>query len=98
VVLGVVDPVVFLVEVVVPVGVVVTVGDQGPEGENCLGSVKAPAGSGDVHSVFDDVAAGSFDDAGGDRPSAGEGCAVVRVGLLAGQVGGYLIGAFAFGG
>ena len=39
-------------------------------------------GSGDVESVVHDVAAGTFDDAGGDGPAAGQGGWVVQVGRL----------------
>lgn len=62
--------VVFLVEVVVPVGVEVAVRDQCSEGEDGLGSVQSPAGCGDVHAVFDQ-AAGAFNDAGGDGSPVG---------------------------
>mgnify|MGYP001794757093 CR=1 FL=1 len=61
-----------------------------------MGVVEAPAGSGDVHSVFDDVAAGAFDDAGGGGPSVGQGGLVVQVGLLAGQVVGRVVSSFPF--
>jgi len=56
-----VDALVFLVEVECPVGVEIAVADEGSEFEDCLGSGQAPAGAGDVESVFDDVAAGAFD-------------------------------------
>jgi DDE superfamily endonuclease len=37
--------------------------------------------------VLDEVAAGAFDDAGGDGPALGEGAGVVQVGFLGLQVG-----------
>src|SRR6185503_11451611 len=78
--------VVFAGDVPGPVGVVVAVGGDGAEPEHGLGAGQAPAGAGDAHPVGDEVAAGAFDDAGGDRPAGGEGGGVVQVGLLGGQV------------
>ena len=75
-VVGVVVAVVFLGEVVGPVGVEVVVAGQGAEFEDGFGALQAPAGAGDVHAVFDEVAAGAFDDAGGDGPALGEGVVV----------------------
>ena len=63
----------FLVEVVVPVVVEVAVDADCSELEDGFGSVESPAGAGDVHAVFDEVAAGALDDAGGDGPAVGEG-------------------------
>jgi hypothetical protein len=48
--------------------VYVAVGADGAEFEHGIGARDAPAGSGDVQVVFDQVAAGTFDDAGGDQP------------------------------
>src|ERR1700686_3996612 len=79
---------VFAVEVVGPVGVEVAVGVQGAEFEDGFGGVGAPAGAGDVHAVFDQVAAGAFNDAGGDGPPAGQGGGVVQVGGLGVEVAG----------
>jgi hypothetical protein len=45
----------------------------------------APAGAGDRHSVFDEVAAGPLNHAGGDGPAHGQGNAV-DVGLFRGEV------------
>src|SRR5665811_1856564 len=65
--------------------------------EDRFGAGESPAGSGDVEAVGHDVAAGTFDDAGGDGPAAGQGGWVVQVGRLAGQVVGGVVGAFALG-
>src|SRR5690349_12219778 len=62
-----------------PVLVPVVVGEDDAEVEDGFGAVGAPAGAGDVHAVFDQVAAGAFDDAGGDRPAGGQGGGVVQV-------------------
>jgi len=78
---------VFLLEVVVPVGVVVVVGVDCPVPQDGLGAGGAPAGAGDARAVVDDVAAGAFDDAGSDRPSVFQCFGVVEVGLLGAQVG-----------
>src|SRR6516164_4356029 len=69
---------VFLPAVVAPVSVFVVVGVDGAERQDGLGAVGAPAGAGDAHAVEDEVAAGAFDDAGGDGPSGGEGFGVVQ--------------------
>src|SRR6266487_1615318 len=58
---GFVDAVLFLGEVVAPVFVEVAVGVDGAEFEDGFGAVQAPAGAGDVHAVFDEVAAGALD-------------------------------------
>src|SRR6202050_4884641 len=79
--------VVFLLEVVLPVGVVVVVGVDGAVPQDGLGAGGGPAGSGDVHAVFDEVAAGAFDDAGGDEPAGGEGGGGTEVGLRGVEVG-----------
>ena len=68
-----VDALVFLGEVESPVGVEVAVGDQGPKFQHGFGAFQGPAGTGDVETVFDQVAAGAFDDAGGDRPAVRQG-------------------------
>src|SRR5664279_2770016 len=52
----------------------------------CFGSGDAPACSGDVHAVCDEVAAGAFNDPGRDRPAGGEGGGVVQVSGLVDQV------------
>src|SRR6266568_4523121 len=64
---------VFLVQVPVPVAGPVAVGADGAELEDGFGALGAPPRSGDVHAVFDQVAAGAFDDAGGDGPAGGLG-------------------------
>src|SRR5215831_13833394 len=78
---------VFAVEVVGPVLVEVAVGVQGAEFEDGFGGLDAPAGAGDAHPVFDQVAAGAFDDAGGDGPPGGQGGGVVQPGGVGLQVG-----------
>src|SRR6266487_3729409 len=52
---------VFLVQVPVPVAGPVAVGADGAELEDGFGALGAPPRSGDVHAVFDQVAAGAFD-------------------------------------
>src|SRR5215470_6282178 len=81
-----VEPLVFAGQVVAPVVVVVAVGDDGAQGEDRFGASESPPGSGDVEPVADQVAACSFDDAGGDGPSRGQGLIVAQVLVLAGQV------------
>ena len=94
---GFVEASAFLFEVVAPVGVEVAVGDHRTEFEDGFGSGQAPSGAGDVHAVFDQVAAGSFDDPGGDRPARGQRGRVVQVGCLCGEVVGAGVGVLAFG-
>src|ERR1700722_7836464 len=77
----------FLGCVVGPVGVEVAAGVDGAELQDGLDAAGAPAGAGDAGPVADQVAAGAFDDAGGDRPAAGQRLGVVQVGLLVLQVG-----------
>src|SRR6516165_367512 len=79
--------VVFLADVVVPVGVIVAVGAGDAQPQDGLGTAGAPPGSGDGHAVFDQVAAGPFDDPGRDRPPGLQRPGVVQVGLLGLQVG-----------
>src|SRR3984885_8457987 len=88
---------VFAVAVVGPVVVEVAVGVEGAEFEDGFGGGDSPAGAGDVHAVFDQVAAGAFDDAGGDGPAVGQGGGVVQPGGLGFQVAGGLFGGGAFG-
>src|SRR5256885_14445858 len=80
-----------------PVGVEVAVAGQGAEFEDGFGAVEAPAGAGDVHAVGDEVAAGAFDDAGGDGPAGGERGRVVEVWGLVGEVGGADLGVGSLG-
>ena len=94
---GFVDVVVFLVEVVALVVVEVAVGFEGAQFQDRFGAGESPAGAGDVHPVFDEVSAGSLDDAGGDRPPILQGGGVVEVGCFVGQVGGGVISRFAVG-
>lgn len=88
----------FLGEVVVPVGVEVAVAADGAKFEDGLGSGQSPAGAGDVEAVLYQVPAGAFDDAGSDRPAAGQRGRVVQVGGLVGQVPGAGVGAGTPGG
>src|SRR5690242_4166610 len=67
-------------DVPVPVVAEVAVGGVGAQPEDGLGSLQAPAGAGDAHPVLDEVGAGAFDDAGGDRPAVRQGRARVRAG------------------
>ena len=90
---GLMDALPFSGEVVVPVLVEVAVAVDGSEFEDGFCAVESPAGAGDVHAVLDEVAAGAFDDSGGDRPAAREGGRVVQVGPFVGQVGGGGVGA-----
>jgi hypothetical protein len=93
----VVDAFVFFAQVVAPVPVEVTVGDDRPQLEDRLGAFQAPPRPCDAEAAGDDVAAGAFDDSGSDRPALCEGGGVVQVGGLGGEAGGAGIGAFAFG-
>ena len=68
-VLVLVDAGVFLVAVVGPVFGPVTVAVRGSSFDDGFGAAQSPAGPGEVRSVLDEVAAGAFDDAGGDRPA-----------------------------
>lgn len=88
---GLVDAPVLLSEVEGPVGVEVAVGDQGSEFQYGFGAFQRPAGPGDVQTVFHEVAAGAFDDAGGDRPALGQGGVVAQPGPLVLQVGAGLL-------
>jgi hypothetical protein len=56
-------------EVVAPVFLEVAVADHGAQGEDGFGAVQAPPCSADVEPVADQVAAGSLDHPGGDRPA-----------------------------
>src|SRR5260221_1064626 len=94
-VLGTVDALLFLGEVIGPVGVEVAVSGEGAESEDGFGTVEAPTGAGDVHAIFDQVAACAFDDAGGDRPALLQGVGVAEVGALVGEVAGAGISGFA---
>src|SRR5205823_8514437 len=94
---GVVDAFVLAAEVEAPVVLEVAAGDDGAELENGLGAFESPSRACYVHSVLDDVPAGSFDDPGSDGPALGEGGGVVQVVLLVVQVAGGLVGAGALG-
>ena len=69
VVAGFVDVVVFLAEGVAPVLVEVAVGFHGAWLRDCFGAGESPAGSGEVHPVFNQMAAGGLDVPGRDRPA-----------------------------
>jgi hypothetical protein len=89
---------VLLGEVVAPVVVEVAVADDGAQGEDGFGALESPAGSGDVEAVADQVAAGSFDDPGGDGPARGQCLVVAQVVVVAGQVADARVGAGPLGG
>jgi hypothetical protein len=83
-------------EVVVPVLVEVVIGSDGAEFQHCFGALGAPAGTGDVHAVLDEVSACAFDHAGGDRPSGRKRGRVVEMVGLVDEVSGCLVGLLAF--
>src|SRR5436305_13547416 len=83
----------FLAKVVFPVGVEVTVADQGAEFEDGFRTVQAPTGAGNVEPILDQMPAGALDDAGGDRPAVGQRGGIVQVRALVGQVGARLVDA-----
>ena len=56
---------------------------------------QAPAGAGDVHAVFDEVAAGALDHARRDRPAVLKGGGVVEVGSFREEVVGAAVGGLA---
>jgi hypothetical protein len=93
-----VEPLVLAGQVVAPVVVEVAVADDGAQGEDGLGALESPACSGDVEAVADQVAAGSFDDPGGDGPARGQGMVVAQALVLAGQVADARVGAGPLGG
>src|SRR5208283_480283 len=62
-----------------PVILEVSTGAQGAKFEDRFSAVQTPAGARDVHSVFDQVAAGTLDDTGGDGQTGGEVLFVVKV-------------------
>ena len=95
---GSVDALVLLAEVEAPVGVEVAAGDDGAELEDGLGAFEAPSRACDVHSVLDDVPAGTLDDPGGDGPAFLQRGGVVQVAVLVVQVAGAFVGAGALGG
>ncbi|KOV86624.1 hypothetical protein ADL01_06160 [Streptomyces sp. NRRL WC-3618] len=64
-----VETFVFAGDVVAPVGVEVSVGEDGTQSQYGFPSVKAPAGAGDVEAVGDQGAAGALNRADGDRPA-----------------------------
>jgi hypothetical protein len=87
----------FLLLMPCPVGVEVAVGDDGSQLEDGFGSGQTPPCARYVHSVLDEVAAGTLYQAGGDRPAPLQGGGVVEVGTFAGEVADRLVGALAFG-
>ena len=92
-----VDAFVLAAEVEVPVVLEVAAGDQGAELEDGLGAFESPSRAGDVHSVLDDVPAGTLDDPGGDGPAFAQRRVVAEIGVLVVQVAGGLVGAGALG-
>ena len=55
-----------------PVIVEVLAGPKGSKLQDRLCSFQAPPSTGDIHAIFDEMAAGSFDDAGRDRKALRE--------------------------
>jgi hypothetical protein len=76
----------FAGRVEVPVVLEVAVRDQCAELEDGFGSVESPAGAGDVEAVGDQMSAGAFDGACGDRPAGCECGVVVELVEVAGEV------------
>jgi hypothetical protein len=72
-----VEPLALAGDVESPVFVEVAVGDDSAEGEDGLGAVEAPSRA-DVEAVGCEVAAGSLDGAGRDRPAGGQGLVVTQ--------------------
>jgi hypothetical protein len=81
-----VEALVFAGRVEDPVVLEVVVRDQCAESEDGFGAVEAPAGAGDVEAVGDQVTAGAFDGAGGDRPAGFECGVVVELAEVADEV------------
>lgn len=77
---------VFAGGVVAPAEAEVSFGQDGTQSQYGFRSVKPPTGAGDVEAVGDQVAAGTLDRAGGDRPASCEGSAVAELVEVAGQV------------
>ena len=73
-----VEPLVLAGEVEAPVFVEVAVADHGAQGEDGFGALQSPPCPGDVEPVADQVAACSFDYAGGDGPARGQGLVVAQ--------------------
>jgi hypothetical protein len=96
-VFGVVDAFVLAAQVIAPVVLEVSGGEQGAELEDSLGAFEAPAGSCDVHSVLDQPSCRSLDDSCRDGPAFGEGGVITEVVLLVVEVAGALVGAGSFG-
>ncbi len=74
----------FAGRVEVPVVREVAVRDQRAELKDCFGPVESPACAGDVETVGDQMAAGSFDCTGGDRPAVLQGDVVAELIEVAG--------------
>ena len=74
-----------------PVIVEVAAGAERAQAEHGLGAADGPARAGDVHAVADEVAAGAFDDAGGDGQAVGEVLVVAEVGCVGEEVVGTVV-------
>src|SRR5260370_28749791 len=94
---GSVDALVLLAEVEAPVVVEVAGGDEGAEVEDGLGAFESPSCARYVHSVLDDVPAGTLYDPGGDGPAFRQRGGVAEVVLLVLKVAGAFVGAGALG-
>lgn len=77
-----------------PVCVEVTVAPNGAELEYRLGPREAPTGTGEGHSIHDEVTAGPFNDASGDGPSEFERSGIVEVRSFVEQILGTGVGFF----
>src|ERR1039458_561324 len=92
-----VDALMLLAQVEAPVVLEVAAGGDSAELQDGFGAFESPPRARYVHSVLDDVPAGTLDDPGGDGPALAQRGGVVQVALLVLQVAGALVGAGALG-
>src|SRR6266571_9219477 len=83
----------FLVEL--PVRIEIAIDVKSPEFEDRFTSLQPPPGASDLHTIFDEVTASTFDHARGDRVSLGQGVRIVEIRRMIGQRGGAWINRFA---
>ena len=69
-----------------PVLIKVVAGAQGTQTQDGLGAGQAPAGPGYFHAVFDQMAAGAFNDSRGYGQSLGKVAMVLEVGRIGEQL------------
>src|ERR1035437_5820181 len=86
-----------LVDVELPVTIKIAREINGPEFYDSLRHLLGPAHAGAFHVIFDEVLAGAFDWATGDRTSLGKVFVVAHPGAVAVEVVGYRVQGFAFG-